>query len=191
MCEAFPLRRTELDLYEADIGNIYSHYGDIFYHVQFSKRAVAYLEKCIKVDWAKRDKELFQLLIGGAKTKICKHCLQVDHESPFCPSQTDQQLPFSSKYWTISPRIVSNADPTKDSHGRQRVFFRGKEIYNNFNSVGGCSRMTCSFTHICKKCKGVGHGFPSCKAKGFLQQHPQQPAEKDQQPKTKPEWLEC
>ena len=85
---------------------------------------------------------------------------------------------------------VSNTDPTKDSHGRQRVFFRGKEICNNFNSVGGCSRMTCSFTHICKKCKGVGHGFPSCKAKGSLQQHPQQPAEKDQQPKTKPEWLE-
>ena len=189
MCEAFPLRRTELDLYEADIGNIYSHYGDIFYqyHVKFSKQAAAYLGKVIKVDWAKPDKELFQLLIGGAKTKICEYCLQVDHENPFCPSQTDQQLPSSSKYSTISPRNASNTDPTKDNHGRQRVFFRGKEIYNNFNSVGGCSRMTCSFTHICKKCKGVGHEFPSCKAKGSLQQHPQQPAEKDQPPKTKPE----
>ena len=31
MSEAYPLRRTELDLYEADIGNIYEHFGDIFY----------------------------------------------------------------------------------------------------------------------------------------------------------------
>ena len=29
MCEAFPQHRLELDLYEADIGNIYQHYGDI------------------------------------------------------------------------------------------------------------------------------------------------------------------
>ena len=37
MCEAFPQRRDELDLYEADIGNIYEHYGDVFYqyHIQF------------------------------------------------------------------------------------------------------------------------------------------------------------
>ena len=56
--------------------------------------------------------------------------------------------------------------------------------------MGGCWRMTRSFTQICKKCKGIGHGFPSCKAKDSLQKHPQQPAEIDQQPKTKPEWLE-
>ena len=67
MSEAYRLRRTELDWYEADIGNIYEHFGDIFYqyHVQFSKRAAAYMEKGIKVDWSKRHKDLFQLLIGG------------------------------------------------------------------------------------------------------------------------------
>ena len=52
MCEAFPQRRLELDLYEADIGNIYQHYGDIFYqyHVHFSEKAAAYMEKGFKVD---------------------------------------------------------------------------------------------------------------------------------------------
>ena len=67
MCEAFPQRRDELDLYEADIGNIYEHYGDVFYqyHVQFSRQAAAYMMKGIKVDWSKRHKDLFQLLIGG------------------------------------------------------------------------------------------------------------------------------
>ena len=31
MCEVYPQRRLELDLYEADIGNIFEHYGEIFY----------------------------------------------------------------------------------------------------------------------------------------------------------------
>ena len=65
MCEAFPQRRNELDLYEADVGNIHEHYGEIFYqyHIQFTKQAAAYLEKGIKVDWSRRHKDLFQLLI--------------------------------------------------------------------------------------------------------------------------------
>ena len=42
---SFPLRRTE-----ADIWNIYSHYGDIFYqyNVQCSKQVAVYLGKGIK-----------------------------------------------------------------------------------------------------------------------------------------------
>lgn len=31
ICETFPQRSDELDLYEADIGNIYKHYRDVFY----------------------------------------------------------------------------------------------------------------------------------------------------------------
>ena len=31
MCEVFPQRRLELDLYEADIGIIYEYYGDVFF----------------------------------------------------------------------------------------------------------------------------------------------------------------
>ena len=52
MCEAYPQRRDELDLYEADIGIILEHYGSVFYqyHVTFSKQTAAYLEKGFKVD---------------------------------------------------------------------------------------------------------------------------------------------
>ena len=59
MCEAFPQRRPELDLYEADIGNIFEHYGEIFYayHCKFTKKAAAYLEKGVKIDWSKRNKD--------------------------------------------------------------------------------------------------------------------------------------
>ena len=99
MCEAYPLRRNEMDLYEADIGIIFEHYGNIFYqyHVQFSKQAAAYLEKGIKVDWSKRHKDLFQLIVGGVKTKSCDHCGQADHQSPFCPSKIDQSFPSGIK----------------------------------------------------------------------------------------------
>ena len=70
MSQAYPQHRLELDFYEADIGSIYEQYGDIFYkcHYQFTKKAAAYLEKGIKIDWSKRDKDLSQLIVGGAKT---------------------------------------------------------------------------------------------------------------------------
>ena len=57
MSEAYPQRRLELDLYEADIGSIYEHYGDIFYqyHRQFTKKTAAYLEKGIKISSVQDD----------------------------------------------------------------------------------------------------------------------------------------
>ena len=73
MSKAYPQRELELDFYEAHIGSIYEHYGDIFYqcHCQFTKKAAAYLEKGIRIDWSKRDKDLFQLIVcvggGGCK----------------------------------------------------------------------------------------------------------------------------
>ena len=88
MSEAFPQRRSELDLYEADVSSMFDHYGGLFYqYVQFSKKAAAYLEKGVKVDWSKRDTNLFQLIVGGVKSKLCDHCSQADHQSAFCPSQ--------------------------------------------------------------------------------------------------------
>lgn len=67
MCEAFPQRRLELDLYEADIGNICQHYGDIFYqyHVRFSRK--------LRPTWKRESK-----LIGqeGSK-KNCSSWLEV------------------------------------------------------------------------------------------------------------------
>ena len=66
MCEAFPQRRLELELYEADIGNIFDHFGNLFYqyHVQFTRKAAAYLEKGIKIDWSKRNTEFVSAYCG-------------------------------------------------------------------------------------------------------------------------------
>lgn len=111
MCQAYLMRRTELDLYEADNGSIYEHYGDIFYqyHVQFSKRAAAYMGKGIKIDWSKCHKDLFKLLIGETRTKLCKHCLQDDHQSAFCPSQINEQVFF--KYKEVSYQNLFKTGP--------------------------------------------------------------------------------
>lgn len=161
MCEAYPQRRDELDLYEADIGNIYEHYGDVFYqyHVQFSRQAAAFMVKGIKVDWSKRHKDLFQLLIGGTKTKLCEHCSQTDHQSPFCPTQINVQRPSRQR---PNSGLDSTKDGYRDSYGRLRVMFKGREICNNFNGEKGCTRSACSFEHVCKKCKGSGHGQYAC-----------------------------
>lgn len=163
MSEAYPQRRLELDLYEADIVNIYEHYGDIFYqyHRQFTKKAAAYLEKGIKIDWSKRDKDLFQLIVGGAKTKLYEHCLQCDHQSPFCPSQYNvQSTVLSLKKQTDQ---VVKTDSKLDKKGRSRVTFQGKEICNNFNN-NSCKYPAgkCPFAHVCKRCKSEVHGESQC-----------------------------
>ena len=159
MCEAYPQRRVELDLYEADIGDIFDHYGEIFYqyHVQFTKKAAAYMEKGIKVDWSKRHKDLFQLLVGGSKTRLCDHCFQADHQSPFCPSQSNV-VPSHKQRPNSGPNTVN------DKKGRPRISFKGKEICNNFNTEFGCRRTVCSFDHICIKCKKTGHSQVTCQS---------------------------
>ena len=164
MSEAYPQRRLELDLYEADIGNIYEHYGDIFYqyHRQFSKKAAAYLEKGIKIDWSKRDKDLFQLIVGGTKTNLCEHCLQSDHQSPFCPSQYNMQSTVLFPKKQID-QIGKPFDSKLDRKGRNRVTFQGKEICNNFNNYT-CKYPPgkCPFAHVCKRCKSDLHGELQC-----------------------------
>lgn len=83
------------------------------------------LEKGIKVDWSKYHKDLFQLIVGGVKTKSCDYCGQADHQSPFCPTQIDHPIPSSSKKSYDGARVNSKRDPTHDTHGRLRVMLKG------------------------------------------------------------------
>ena len=120
------------------------------------------MEKGVKADWSKRHKDLFQLIVGGVRTKSCDHCGQADHQSPFCPTQIDQPIPSSVKRPFDSAKVNSKKDQTHDIHGRLKVMHKGKEICNNFNGFKGCINASCSFLHICKKCKQSGHGENSC-----------------------------
>ena len=165
MSEAYPQRRLELDLYEADIGSIYEHYGDIFYqyHRQFTKKAAAYLEKGIKIDWSKRDKDLFQLIVGGAKTKLCEHCFQCDHQSVFCPSQYNVQNTVTYPKKQNDQVMGKYSDSKFDRKGHSRITFQGKEICNNFNhNYCKVPPGKCTFAHVCKRCKSEAHGESQC-----------------------------
>ena len=164
MCEVYPQRRLELDLYEADIGTIFEHYGEIFYqyHCQFTRKAAAYLEKGIKIDWSKRNKDLFQLVVGGVKTRVCDYCNQSDHQSPFCPTQYNVQCPIFNQKRQQELR-ERYPDSKFDKRGRIRLDHQGKEICNNFNSsICRTPPGICKFAHVCKKCKSESHGESNC-----------------------------
>lgn len=87
MSQAFPNRREELDMYEANIIDIFNVYGDRFYeyHKLFSlKSASALAIHKIKVDWSVRDRDLIQLIASRARS--CSICSEVSHNTKFCPS---------------------------------------------------------------------------------------------------------
>ena len=87
MCEAYPDRRPDLDLYERDIVDMASRYNGFYeYHRQFSSRAAAYLKyKNLKFDWSVRDNMLFCNIFANNKPVTCGICFSVTHHSGFCP----------------------------------------------------------------------------------------------------------
>ena len=114
----------------------------------------------IKVNWSRRHKDLFQLLIGGSQTRLWEHCSQADHQSHFYPTQIN--VPISNRLET-NPGQSPLRGPLRDTLSRSRMTYMGKEICNNFNGEKGFLRPAFPFEHACKKCKGVGHGDLSCR----------------------------
>ena len=158
MCNAYPERRSELDAYEKDIINISNFYGSKFYdyHKMFSAKAATLLrEQQVKVDWGKRDRDLFTLVAAGVQINVCKLCHMCDHTTEFCLLQLRGQSSFQShsKY---------RNEERNDRYGRQKLYQDGKEICNNFNDRRGCTKRSCSFLHICNKCRLPGHSQIFC-----------------------------
>ena len=112
------------------------------------KQVAAYLENGIEVDWSRRHKDLFQLLIGGSQTRLCEHCSQADHQSPFCRTQIN--VPISNRLET-NPGQSLLRGRLRDTLGRSTLTYKGKEIRNNFNEEKGYLWPACPFQHACKK----------------------------------------
>lgn len=150
MCEVYPQRRKELDDYERDIVAMATRYGGgLFYeyHKAFSARAATLLvEKGIKVNWGIRDNNIYCTVMAGHRGIICSHCSSTDHTSQFCP--------FSdSNYGRAKFGDRRSAGPSSDIRGRPRVFYKNREVCNNFNTEHGCKRLKCSHIHVCLSCK--------------------------------------
>ena len=80
MCQAYPSRREELDMYERDIvdmGYEYGGKGFYEYHKIFSSQAAAYLRyHNIKVDWSVRNNRLFCNVFVNHKPNSVPHTQQ-------------------------------------------------------------------------------------------------------------------
>ncbi|KAH3841650.1 hypothetical protein DPMN_115123 [Dreissena polymorpha] len=147
MCRKWPHRKNELDEYEIDIGRIHAFYGEKFYdfHLAFSSKAAEALRNGIPVNWAMRDTENFQLILGGTRARQCQHCHSVLHEPEFCANASSQAV--------RSNQYAKTSGDSSDKFGRKIVVQKGTEICNNFNNKKGCSRKGCPRLHICLNCK--------------------------------------
>ena len=157
MCDTYPARRQELDLYERDIVDMATTYhgkGFYEYHKAFSAQAAAHLRfSNKKVDWSVRNNKLFASVFVNQSANSCSLCQSAMHLAPFCPNHLNKGTIQSAPNRTYSPSV--------DVRGRTRVKFNGQEICNNFNSVKGCNRSYCRNAHVCLTCKKE-HSQQSC-----------------------------
>ena len=162
MCEAYPSRRKELDLYERDIvdmGTSYGGKGFYEYHKQFSSKAAAYLRYYnTKVDWSLRNNRLFCNIFASHKPITCNMCHSTDHTAGFCP---ELLLDKNQRSHKDNSHNAFSQNQTIDIYGRPKRFFQGKEICNNFNGERGCVRPVCNRAHVCFTCNEE-HSQLSC-----------------------------
>ena len=106
-----------MDDYMTNIIDIARVYGGKFYeyHKIFSQKCAVALEQGKKVNWAEKDKDLLQMIIGGTQCNSCQICKEVSHTTQFCP-QNIKPFAALSKYHSslVSARADnSNASQTK------------------------------------------------------------------------------
>jgi hypothetical protein len=172
MCEAYPVRREELDLYLQLVVKISTTFpGPIFYeyHKLFSAHAATQILKGKKLDWSAEDKHIFNHVTSGHKVTSCEICGSLTHKTKFCPSSmaTDKTTDI---YTNTQGQINRTARPSQshrstrsdtDKLGRPLQYFMAKQICNNYNSDKGCSHVPCRFEHVCLQCKGM-HSMTMC-----------------------------
>lgn len=169
MCQTHPHRREELDAYERDIVDMASRYpgrGFYEYHKQFSAQAAAHATyNNIPIDWSIRNNTLFCNIFTNARPNACNHCGSPFHFTAYC---NQSSLGLSSRQTQGARSFISD----QDTYGRERVFYMGREICNNFNGQKGCVNTRCKHAHICLLCKG-DHNKSMCQVSKNEAQGPQ------------------
>ena len=181
MCEAYPIRRTELDAYELNIVEMSHKFGGSAfyeYHRSFSARAAAMLQNYnIKINWAIKDTNLFCMTFAGRTALTCGQCNSLAHTTQFCPQNIgkNQNTPHFG-ISTVGGNQKLGTNRGIDIKGRNRVSHKGRELCNNYNSSAGCDKPNCQYWHICIKCRAPGHPMALCKgANSSANQYVQKP----------------
>ena len=153
-CTRHAWRKAELDAYEASIIEISRVYGKKFYeyHKIFSQKCAMALEQGKKVNWAEKDKDLLQMIIGGTACNACGICKEVSHATMFCPQHTSQLGVYKQQGQYTNTTTHNNNMNT-----------RATQICHFFNG-NGCKRELCQYMHACKICKSFSHGQKQCTA---------------------------
>ena len=123
------MRLFQTDLYKRKIVNMAARYpgaGFYDYHKQFSEKAASYLKNHNwKLDWSKRDSQLYRNIFTNYKSNSCQHCHSVSHLSDFCPKiLQDNNITY---FGSASNHYSYKSSGTSDLHGKR------EEICNNLN----------------------------------------------------------
>lgn len=149
LCQTFPDRREELDIYLAMMADFYQRYGGTLfyeYHRSFSAKSASFITLFnVRLDWSVTDTELLVRHFGGQRTLSCVICSSHGHSASLCPKTLASR----------DPAAVHGADsvsPAFDVRGRPIIFFNNNRLCNNFNE-SVCTYPKCIFSHICSFCK--------------------------------------
>ncbi|CAF4536869.1 unnamed protein product, partial [Didymodactylos carnosus] len=156
MCDVHTDRRQELTAYLVFMVKFASTYpGSLFYeyHKQFSAKSAAILHtRGIKLDWSKRDDDLYLAIIAGRQGRACRRCHGVDHSTEFCPTlfRTDVNALAGG---IITTPITPNPNTSGTFLRREPVYVAdGSQVCFNYNSFKGCHRPPshpCPHSHVC------------------------------------------
>lgn len=158
-------RMREFDMYLQDIIDMSVKYkGCAFYeyHKAFANKvAIIKQTKGLIVDWSVRDEKLYSSICTGYQVNICDFCKSPLHISAMCPNihtptnntrtpMQQKSLPEHSSHGNQDTYTKQNVD----SYGRQKLFYRGREVCNNF-LAGSCRRNDCVRAHVITTDKAI------------------------------------
>ncbi len=147
------------------IDDMFRKYGGSFfydYHNAFSLKADQYETENIPVDWASIDTKLYLTTFSGLRTISCEVCANPNHTQRFCPlnqghGNNDETHVSSRRHFSTSgsSSSVPYGGSTVDKYGRPRIYRNGREVCNNYNSVGCTVRHApAGPAHVCSICNG-------------------------------------
>lgn len=149
LCEVFPKRREELDLYLAMMADFNQRYGGTLfyeYHKSLSAKSASLITLFnSRLDWSVTDTELLVRHFGGQKISACLICSSHGHSAHFCPKTYNKKD-------TDAVHGPAEVSKMSDARGRPITKFNGFSLCNNFNE-SVCSFPNCKFAHICSFCK--------------------------------------